>query len=68
VRGDIKLHCNLGQREHPFAVADKSSLVLASRDGMAIRESMVSLPPNSAVVIRSGTKVEHMKQPRTDRI
>jgi maltooligosyltrehalose trehalohydrolase len=53
-RGEIELHCNLGTRDHSFASADGSSVLLASRPAIAIRDSVVLVPPDSAVIVRCG--------------
>ena len=58
-RGEIQLHCNLGTQDHPFASADGSSLLLASRSGIAIRDSVVLVPPDSAAIVRCGDGVDN---------
>ncbi len=55
-RGEIQLHCNLGTQDHPFASADGSSLLLATRPAIAIRDSIVVIPPDSAAIIRCGDR------------
>jgi maltooligosyltrehalose trehalohydrolase len=51
-RGEIQLHCNLGRNEHSFACAGGSSLLLASHSAIAIRDSFVCVPPDSAAIVR----------------
>ncbi len=57
-RGEIQLHCNLGTQDHSFAIAGGSSLLLASRSGIAIRDAVVLVPPDSAVIVRCGDGVD----------
>jgi maltooligosyltrehalose trehalohydrolase len=57
-RGEVLLHCNLGTQDHAFAVPAGSSLLLASRSGIAIRDSVVSVPPDSAAIVRHGDRVD----------
>ena len=51
-RGEIQLHCNIGKHDHLFSVGDGSSLVVASRSAIAIRDSVVFVPPDSAAIVR----------------
>ncbi len=51
-RGEIQLHCNLGDQEHTFALQEGSILLLASRNEMAIENSALRLPPDSVVIVQ----------------
>jgi maltooligosyltrehalose trehalohydrolase len=51
-RDEIQLHCNLGTLDHPFATPSGSSLLLASRLGIEIRDSVVLVPSDSAAIVR----------------
>ncbi len=51
-RGDILLHCNLGESDQAFPAPDCSRLTLASHSGIAIRESQIILPPDSVAILR----------------
>jgi maltooligosyltrehalose trehalohydrolase len=58
-RGEIQLHCNLGTHDHPFASADGSSLLLATRPAISICDSVVVIPPDSAAIVRCGHSVDN---------
>jgi len=51
-RGEIRLHCNLGRHDYSFACAGGSSLLLASRAGISIHDSIVLVPPDSAAIVK----------------
>lgn len=50
-RGDLQTHCNLGGNDHPFPVPPHSRLLLASRDGITVADSSVTLPPDSVAIV-----------------
>ena len=52
-RGEILTHCNLGAGRHQFHVPEGSTLLLSSRDAIAIHDSAVTLPPDSVAIIRT---------------
>jgi|CZKL01.1.fsa_nt_gi maltooligosyltrehalose trehalohydrolase len=52
-RGGIQLHCNIGECEHTFAVPETGQIVLSSRNGVEIRENVMTLPPDTVVITRS---------------
>jgi maltooligosyltrehalose trehalohydrolase len=54
-RGLITVMCNLGTGPVELEISTKSSLVLASRDGVEVRGSKVALPSDSLVIL-SGEK------------
>jgi maltooligosyltrehalose trehalohydrolase len=55
-RGDIEVHCNLGERHHRIALREASMLVLTSRTAIVMEEGAVSLPPDSVVIVKTGDK------------
>jgi maltooligosyltrehalose trehalohydrolase len=57
-RGEIQVHCNLGTHEHRFPTPVGSSLLLASHPGIAIRDSVVPVPPDTAAIVRCGNGVD----------
>jgi maltooligosyltrehalose trehalohydrolase len=49
-RGHVRVHCNLGQRDHEFPAAAGCRIVLASRAGIEIRNFAIILPPDSVAI------------------
>jgi maltooligosyltrehalose trehalohydrolase len=52
-RGDVLVLCNLGQGGREFPIASASKLLLASREGISIGPSPVTLPPDSVAIVQS---------------
>ena len=52
-RGNLTVICNLGAAERSFAVAQSSSLELASKNAIRLEGGAVYLPPDSVAVIKS---------------
>ncbi|MFP5249051.1 MAG: malto-oligosyltrehalose trehalohydrolase [Acidobacteriota bacterium] len=52
-RGQIALCCNLGAAEHAFSVAAGSRILLASRQGVAVRNGSVAVPADSVAVLHA---------------
>jgi maltooligosyltrehalose trehalohydrolase len=50
-RGEIAVMCNLGAGPHRFPVPEGSSLLLASRGGVAIGDGALALPADSVAVV-----------------
>jgi maltooligosyltrehalose trehalohydrolase len=53
-RGEIHVLCNLGQHDHQFLPTAGSTLVLASRTGIGIHGSAVSVPPDTVAIVKRG--------------
>ena len=55
LRGNVALHCNLGNAVHRVSIADPQScgIVLSSNDGAAFEDDKLLVPPNAAVVVVS---------------
>ena len=52
-RGFISVFCNLDAKGHRFPVSSESRLLLASRDGLHLRDQAVALPADTVVVVES---------------
>ena len=50
-RGRITVVCNLGGAEHQFRVRESGHVVLASREGVTVRNESVALPPDTVAII-----------------
>ncbi len=51
-RGEISVHCNLGSDTVQFSVPEGSSMVMASRDGIAAEGTSLGLPPDSVAIVK----------------
>ncbi len=51
-REAIRLICNLGEAERQFALGAGCGLLLASREGVGLRENGIILPPRSCAILR----------------
>jgi maltooligosyltrehalose trehalohydrolase len=51
-RGDILAHCNLGESDHSFRAPGGATLLLSSLPGIAIRESTITLPPDTVAILK----------------
>lgn len=51
-RGSIVVFCNLGPEPHAFALAASSELLLASEPAISVRGSAITLPADSAAILR----------------
>jgi maltooligosyltrehalose trehalohydrolase len=51
-RGDVKVICNLSDREQSFAISDESCVVLASQHAVGISQGKLALPADSVAVVR----------------
>jgi len=51
-RGEILTICNLGDGDHQFTLPESSRLLLASNRAITIRDSALTLLPDSVVIIR----------------
>ncbi len=55
-RGAIEVVCNLGGVERLFRLSADCAVLLASREGIAIRKDAVVLPPETVVILRHPVK------------
>jgi maltooligosyltrehalose trehalohydrolase len=53
-RGSIVVICNLGEEDRPFWFADQCEVLLASRDGVGVRDDAIVLPKDTVAIVRSG--------------
>ena len=53
-RGRVTVMFNLGANEHRFPVGDGDNVALASRQGIAVKNGVVSLPAESVALVVSG--------------
>jgi maltooligosyltrehalose trehalohydrolase len=53
-RGEIHVLCNLGQRDHQFLIPHGSTLLLASRTGIRVHSSALSVPPDTVAIVKRG--------------
>jgi maltooligosyltrehalose trehalohydrolase len=51
-RGQIQLHCNLGETDRQFEVSEGTKLVMASRESICIEDRRLSLPPDTIAILR----------------
>jgi maltooligosyltrehalose trehalohydrolase len=51
-RGSVTLVCNLGDAAYGYAVTGSAEMVLSSRAGLVLRNEILQLPPDTAVVLR----------------
>jgi maltooligosyltrehalose trehalohydrolase len=62
-RGQIQVHCNLGQLDREVPAEEGCRIVLASRAGTEIRNSAIILPPDSVAIVQkhglAGDKSTH---------
>ncbi len=52
-RGGIELFCNLGDEPALFAVAGAASVLLSSRADAVLRDGSITLPPDTAAILRT---------------
>jgi maltooligosyltrehalose trehalohydrolase len=52
-RGAIEVFCNLGAQPAKFAVAGSASVLLSSRADAVLRDGTVTLPPDTALILRT---------------
>ena len=50
-RGDVQTYCNLGGKDQRFPVPPNSRLLLASRDGIVVGDSLITVPPDSVAIV-----------------
>jgi maltooligosyltrehalose trehalohydrolase len=53
MRGNIAVHCNLGDSEHTFQVASGGEIALSSRKGLAVENDELVLPPDTVAVVEA---------------
>jgi maltooligosyltrehalose trehalohydrolase len=52
-RGEIRVHCNLGQGGRDFPVEQGSTLLLASLAGVEVQNCAILLPPDSIAILQN---------------
>jgi maltooligosyltrehalose trehalohydrolase len=53
-RGQIQLHCNLGQTDHQIELGEGTTLVMASCESIRPEDSRLSLPPDAVAILKRG--------------
>jgi maltooligosyltrehalose trehalohydrolase len=51
-RGEVSVHCNLGSDIVRFSIPKGSTIVMASRDGIAAEGSFLELPPDTVAIVK----------------
>ncbi|HEY1986387.1 MAG TPA: malto-oligosyltrehalose trehalohydrolase [Terracidiphilus sp.] len=51
-RGQIQLHCNLGQGDYRLKISEETTLVMASCDGLVIQDNSISIPPDAVILLK----------------
>ncbi len=64
-RGDIAMHCNLGETEYSFSVPNDAVVVFSSKGPLSVEDGAVDLPPDTVAIVkdlrttRSGSRVTY---------
>jgi maltooligosyltrehalose trehalohydrolase len=52
-RGSIQVLCNLGTKAYSFPLPGDGQILLSSRDGIAAREDVLDLPPDTVAIVKN---------------
>jgi maltooligosyltrehalose trehalohydrolase len=58
VRGPVRVYCSLGKSNHAFPAGAESTLALASRPGVEVRDGLLGLPPDTVAILMDSDESE----------